>query len=217
MDSFINGIMQSQNQLNRFERIKSNAENRAAAITWASEKLAAIMVDVRTGYEIKFIESEATAVAKKEGGVLISQMTGHMPNGAGDYITEFLGLIVAGGGKNEKLAKAAYGEKKWKAAQHRATVVHTVCTPDNPLGLPKQQGPTISAARPGTNIFYGGKVAENMNRYLEKNPLNRQMPAGSPIALAYVKEELLFFTQSQWSQYLDYLKNTNHHTVKKFG
>lgn len=140
-------------------------------------------------YVIKEIEQK---MPKHVGGVLVGVQLGKIPNGAGSYIVEYLGLSVLVSGKSVEDAKSnlrrGRGEVRLKYG------LSNICSIEDANQL---SGPQLKASTPGRNHNYHEKLSRKIIEYRSKNPKNEQLNIGGGVlSRAYIEERLFFVDQN---------------------
>lgn len=150
------------------------------------------------------LEKEIDARIKKTGiGVLIQRLTKRAPDLAGNFLPEYMGLLIVADGFDEIEAQSNYDSKKNPSTSQASNM--GVCTPLNPTGRPERvvQTTEIGPSREGYNMGYASQLADKVNSVLKNNPKNIGEIAFdsivSPIQpLAYIEEEFFFISKEDW-------------------
>lgn len=159
-------------------------------------------VKSRLNQDLGSIADEAAhLVPMAGGGVLIAILIGKTPTSAGGYAEEYLGVQPLTGGATliEARSKLTKGRLEYhgKTGGFRSQI--GTCTIDEANKPPsKKSGATIGPAPKGYNSAYRSGVYQKMQKYLNKNPSNRNISLGDGVlATAYIEERLIFVSEKK--------------------
>lgn len=140
-------------------------------------------------------------------GVLLHRVTRRTPDSAGNFIPEYIGMIVIGEGPTELDAISDY-EKRWhldnKSIEEVDATDARVCTPLNPTGQREKSKPEFKAdERKGLNEGYYSALSAKIMQCRQWNPHNvgKVMfgPVASPIQpRCYLQYEFVFLPLGTW-------------------
>ncbi len=177
----------------------------------ALNKLAAFAYDKlaqnRDDSELAALASEIEArFSKGAGGVLIKRLTQRVPDSAGNFLPQYLGLQVAGEGMSEPEAMLAYRKAIDDAAGPRQPRFGAVCTASNPTGQRLRSQATLRAAPDGFNFGYASALAARVMPSYETNPANigriEMFGQASPIQpRSYIEDSFHFISKADWDKW----------------
>lgn len=108
-------------------------------------------------------------------GVLLHRITKRNADGAGNFLPEYVGLIVVGEGATE--ASAIYDfEQRRSAALARGQETEgpgvSVCTAMNPTGRPEKAQAVLRGAPEGFNLGYAASISAKIMKTMQSNHRN---------------------------------------------
>ena len=168
----------------------------AAVADEGAELLYQWMAKSRDQQAFRQIAGEIEDNLKKAEGVLLVRYTIKLPNGAGQAISEYVGVRVAGTGNNAASAIIAYQARDRAAREEKSP---TQCTPNNPLGTKTMSPAVLSAAPANRNMAYSGMVAARVFSVLANNPSNVAAP-DDIVNRAYIQETFVFLSKAEWEK-----------------
>ncbi len=167
------------------------------------EKLAASRDDRELGALANEIEARFEDGAS---GVLIKRLIRRIPDSAGNFLPEYVGLQVAGTGATRMEALASYRAARRAAFEPSAEDKTAVCTAANPTGRPVKAQAVLRAAPKGFNFGYASAMAARIAKTYEDNPANMGPIEVSGHALpiqpkSYLDESFFFVSSQQWADW----------------
>ena len=169
---------------------------------WAYGKLA----ESRDTGELGALAAEIEArFAQGAGGVLVKRLTQRVPDSAGNFHPQYLGLQVTGTGASEPQALLAYRKAKDEAAEPPEPRLGALCTGTNPTGKRRPAQAELRAAPEGFNFGYASALAASVMRSSESNPHNigriEIFGQASPIQpRSYIEESFFFVSRADWER-----------------
>jgi hypothetical protein len=207
----INRASEKQSQLNQYTQSKDIGINKNTKtiigkipgyLNKANDLLYSEFAKQQDASDLLSIENEIEARIKSSGvGVLIKRLTKMIPDSAGNFLPQYIGLQIASDGLNELVAQSNYDAKKNPSKSQASN--DGICTPINPTGGTDVDGPSIGPAPEGYNMGYASQLANKIMSVYESNPniIGKITfdSIDSPIQpLAYIKEEFFFISKVTW-------------------
>jgi len=184
---------------------KFNWDNLPEALKRLSEFLFEKLAANRDYRELGALADEIEAKFQEgASGVLIKRLTRRIPDSAGNFLPEYLGLQVAGTGASQMEALASYEAAKRAAFKSPAEDQTVVCTAANPTGRPVKAQAVLRAAPKGFNYGYASAMAAKIAKTYEDNPGNMGPieVAGHALPIqpkSYLEESFFFVGMKQWA------------------
>jgi hypothetical protein len=163
---------------------KSNDDKAGAGAALVNKGIALLfdlLKDVKVKSDLKEVIKELEATMPPKGGVLVRVNIGKTPDGAGGYISEYLGIQIIG---------ASVSSVPDFKQQSSKDALRNVCSITDAKPI---KGPELKAPPKGINHAYDERVSDNIMRYRNRNPNNKNLDIGGGVlALAYVEEQIIF-------------------------
>ncbi|URI07464.1 hypothetical protein MW290_02255 [Aquincola tertiaricarbonis] len=205
----IDGVGASLKQQSaRTEMTKGLGEMVAGWITTAADALYGKLAETHDTHHLLALRGEIDArFAKGAQGVLLQRVTQRKPDSAGNFLPQYVGMLVVGEGSTEAEARLELDRRR-QAEQPRDAPLAKVCTSLNPTGEPRKAQASLRPAPEGYNMGYAASLSAKLMDALAQNPGNvGKISFGdlaSPIQpRSYLEFDLVFVTRERWQAVKD--------------